>query len=292
MGENISDVDMERFLRRRDRISREYRALEGEGPTAALDKRVLEEARAALEQDARASGWRRGRWPTITALAATVLLSLGLIVRVALESDQEVFVPPLPDRQRPANDEFSATPPAVGQPSAPPPARAPDPIPPELPRPRIEGPIQTGAERAKLAAPVDTRAQSRERFEEKRRDADATPPAELMKQEALRTQQAIEAAPAAAEPSAPAESESDATRDYASRKDDVDSARAPKAAQRVLENSNTAGTAQRMRDPEAWLDEIDALRTAGRIEEADRELERFRAAYPRYLEEHPRPPGP
>jgi hypothetical protein len=38
--------------------------------------------------------------------------------------------------------------------------------------------------------------------------------------------------------------------------------------------------------PEDWYAEIEKLRAAGRIEEADRELERLKAAYPGWLERH------
>lgn len=294
MGENISDVDLERFLRRRDRISREYLALGSEGPAAVLDARVLEEARLALERDASASGWRRRRWPTITALAATVLLSLGLILRVALESDQAVFAPPpVSESERSKKDDRVSAQSAADQPAAPPPARSADPIPPELPRPQIEAEIRTAPERSKLAAPasapIETRAQSREQLEDKRSDAAARLETGLMKEEVLGARQASDAAPAAvAEPPAPAEA--DATDDIARQRDAASAARAPKASQRVLKNTGTMDEAQRMPDPEAWLEEIDKLRASGRVEDANREMERFLAVYPRYLEEHPRPP--
>ncbi len=45
-------------------------------------------------------------------------------------------------------------------------------------------------------------------------------------------------------------------------------------------------TAAKMRKPEDWYAEIEKLRKAGRIEEADRELKRLKAAYPGWLERH------
>lgn len=38
--------------------------------------------------------------------------------------------------------------------------------------------------------------------------------------------------------------------------------------------------------PEAWYAEIEKLRAAGRMQEADRELERLKKAYPGWLEQH------
>lgn len=305
MSENISDVDLERFLRRRDRISREYLALGSEGPAAVLDARVLEEARLALEQDASASLWRRRRWPMITALAATVLLSLGLILRVALESDQAVFAPPsvASESEGAKKDARAFTQSAAEQPAAQPPARTADPIPPELPRPQIEGGIRGASGLSKLAAPAsaptETHAQSREQFEDKRNDSGVRFEVGLMKEEVAGVRQNSEAAPTAvAEPAvaapapAPAEAEADATEGFAPSRDAAgNAARAPKESQRALKSPSTIDEAQRLPDPEAWLEQIEKLRADGQIEDANREMERFLAVYPRYLEEHPRPPA-
>jgi hypothetical protein len=43
-------------------------------------------------------------------------------------------------------------------------------------------------------------------------------------------------------------------------------------------------------DPKAWLQQIDALRAAGKIEQADAEMRRFRAAFPGYAAK-PAPPA-
>lgn len=291
MNENVSDVDLERFLRRRDRISREYQALGSEQPAPALDARVLEEARAALAHDASASGWRRRRWPTMLALAATVLLSFTLILRIALETDQPVPVPsstPMPEAQLPRN--------SVGQEAAADqPAAAPSEAASPLPRAQIEAEIRAAAERSTLADPpsaaVETRANSRARAEAKRSDASAPPPPQaglMKKEESMRTERAFEAAsPEFAEPPQAPRPEADAKLDNASQTTAA-RARAPLARQRVM--AGTADKADRVREPEAWLEEIERLRAAGRFEEANLEMQRFVETYPRYLQEHPRPP--
>jgi hypothetical protein len=46
---------------------------------------------------------------------------------------------------------------------------------------------------------------------------------------------------------------------------------------------------QQVKAPREWLQEIERLRAAGEIEAADRELERFRQAYPGYLEQQASP---
>jgi hypothetical protein len=45
-------------------------------------------------------------------------------------------------------------------------------------------------------------------------------------------------------------------------------------------------------DPDAWLREIDELRTAGRVEDADRELAMFRRTYPDHSTQTPAEPSP
>jgi hypothetical protein len=57
----------------------------------------------------------------------------------------------------------------------------------------------------------------------------------------------------------------------------------------------TGAAAAPPRSPEAWYAEILELRAAGRIEEAERELERLREAWPGWLEQRagdPRPENP
>jgi hypothetical protein len=65
---------------------------------------------------------------------------------------------------------------------------------------------------------------------------------------------------------------------------------APMAAERAggITSTIKAQPAAKARAPEAWYADIEALRKAGRIEEADAELARFEAAYPEWLEQHGR----
>lgn len=65
------------------------------------------------------------------------------------------------------------------------------------------------------------------------------------------------------------------------------------AAPMVSERSEVAGVAAeqpaaKVRTPEDWYADIEALRKAGQIEEADAELARFEAAYPDWLKQHKR----
>jgi hypothetical protein len=53
-------------------------------------------------------------------------------------------------------------------------------------------------------------------------------------------------------------------------------------ATKKMESSDAAASPP---DPEVWLQEIERLRAAGRIEEADLEMQRFREVYPDYVRE-------
>ena len=61
---------------------------------------------------------------------------------------------------------------------------------------------------------------------------------------------------------------------------------AAEGRQEVASGATYQQTTAKLRKPEEWYAEIKKLRAAGRIEEADRELERLKAAYPGWLERH------
>ena len=100
------DEALERYLQRSGPLSRAYLELGDERPAASLDQAVISEARAAIAErrQSRRSQWH---WAGITAVAATVLLSFALVMRVALEP-QPVAPVPMADKQR-ANDGPSAS---------------------------------------------------------------------------------------------------------------------------------------------------------------------------------------
>ncbi len=91
VSQNVSDAELERYLRRRDPLSSEYAALGREDPSPELDALVLARARAALDEDGGTVNWRRRRWPAFSALAATVVLSFAIITRITLDGDQNTF---------------------------------------------------------------------------------------------------------------------------------------------------------------------------------------------------------
>lgn len=283
VNEPVSDADLERFLRRRDRLSSAYAALDSEQPSPALDARVLEHARTALEDDGQAAS-RRHRWTRLTALAATVLLSFALILRLALETGEMPAAPSPPRAPAPesniardaAGDRLEAQRPQRAQPTQ------------DLPRAAIEAKIRAASEQPMLATPTSAAAETRvfEREEAKHDRA---------KSAAVPQEPAPSAAPAPVE-------EAVATEAHTPPPGDVragavsetqaqpmrgvvatgDRARASTAMKKVESSADDGASAP---DPEVWLQEIERLRAAGRIEEADLEMQRFREVYPDYVRE-------
>jgi hypothetical protein len=55
-----------------------------------------------------------------------------------------------------------------------------------------------------------------------------------------------------------------------------------RAAASVRKAAKAAAVAPHPADPKAWLQQIDALRAAGKADQADAEMRRFKAVFPNY----------
>ena len=282
----VDDRDLERYLRRDDALSRAYAELKSERPSPALDQAVLARARDALRSSAPMRPTRARHWTAITALAATVLLSFGLVMRLALEPESQLpatspatdAVSTLPEASSPASDEDASaaadsklTVPLGGTRRDA--ISAPSSI--EEQRPRIEAEIRATAEQAPaVPEPV---------------------PPPVVPDVVYAPAPAAAAAPDARQDSAPASRplRQDRTGDSASGERDLARTRKSEAPTEALEGTHAYVNAAEVsspakedftRTPETWLAEIARLRVAGETEAADRELERLRKAYPEYLE--------
>lgn len=372
MNDNVSDADLERFLRRRDPIARDYAALESEQPSAELDALVMERARAALSEESGPAQWRRRRWPAITALAATVVLSFAVITRITLDADQAGLSAPastMSDTASPAAkaaeapvETFAVTPPAASPQTT---LEEPAPTETERTQTRLRGPTVSGqvakqkaeaggalarddagvyaqqppefarSERESATANALTRKDASadasstsdeslptlreftERLSAERRTSDlqdenakkvvvngsrqalpATTDGLVAEKAARRAPVADANAPSANAPAATATDARAARQEILSAPPAVlQKTSAPPASparvgrsRMTTEGSGTAlaGSAPQAedepRDPMEWLQAIRALRTAGRNEEADRELAAFRQVYPQIIE--------
>ena len=266
------DQALEQYLRRSSPLSRAYRELGQERPSPALDQAVIAAARSAMAE--RGSQRRRvpWRWPAITALAATVVLSFALVMRLALE----------PAQRQPANQsELGAAREERAQvrdsnltqgqtrddlakqadaPSA----------------PAAAAPTSTSNLRGLAATPAPGKAARATRSTDKRTVAGASAPQQLSDSEEAKLQSTL-AVPTAAKvgsaneavvrPAEPAAGPALGT---------ANSGLSPAPASEALKKSN-------VKPPEQWLEEIAHLRESGEIEAAEREYAEFKRAYPDYV---------
>ena len=323
MNEHVSDMELERFLRRRDRLSQEYAALETEGPSAELDARVLERARRALGE--RSPFWR-ANWPRITALAATVVLSFALVVRLAIDNEMPMraAAPTATKIKADRVDAAAPSPPRsdlrIGSPSGGESAAraefdadarsvAPAPLAPAAPAAPAAPHVAPGAPPVVLSAPPNPAIS----FESAAPQAisQSTPAATEESSQLDETRQRLERSEAAiakrtAEPAqrelaeqeqaaaAPAEASADQPPQMQGRAQPtrpsselrsvtVTGSRVGRTSMEVSPSQATIADVERddaARDPQKWFEQIQRMRTDGRTEEADREMERLRAAHP------------
>ncbi|MBL8415456.1 MAG: hypothetical protein JNM42_13545 [Propionivibrio sp.] len=232
-------------------VSRLYREHAQAEPSAAIDQDILERARQAVT--ARPPGTRRTGWWQRWRMPLTLLTTVMLTVTLTL----------LVERQP---GELS-TQPGVEQPRS------------ESMQDRVEAQSKKQAE---ASAPARTmQAPAAPSVKESR----PLPSSDSRERDASRASRiATEQAPAAPAAADKAESAAPAAANAANqaagrvelRAAPEFSAARPAAA--PLAKSRADGT----RTPELWLEEIRALRSAGKSEEAERQLAEFRRAHPDY----------
>lgn len=248
------DDDFEAYLKRRTVLPGGASVDELEPPTD-LDARILKQAREAIQPRlSTAGGTKSSRWAIPLALAATILLSLSVVLNISLNTNHPhvatteqalstaANTTSLPAPAAPAAPAASATPAAPVAPAAPA-SPAPDASP---------APAATAAPPARVAEAAPAAR------------AEATPPPPPV---AFNAPPLAEQAPA---PAALAKAMSDAPR--------ADSADTGARADRQFKRS----AATEPKDPKVWLQHIETLRAAGKIAEADAEMHRFRAHFPDY----------
>jgi hypothetical protein len=218
------DDAFEAFLKRRT-VLPEGTSDEGDlEPPAALDARVLNQARHAVQSRRRPD--TAPRWAVPVALAATILLCFSVVLNVSLNSHspqadlQQAKVEPAPQGVAPAApssraiapQSVTAAPPHFARSVAEPPGATDQPAAPLTADSRVPEAVSSPA-----SAPIDRQA-----------DAEVREPSFLAKKSSAQV--------AAAHP----------------------------------------------QDPQTWLLQIEALRSAGKDSQADAEMRRFRAIFPAY----------
>jgi len=311
------EQDFEAYLQRRPVLP----ALDDtHEPPAALDEKVLAQARAAIQptpstddnvtslRETMRPMQRAPRWAVPVALAATILLCLSVVMNISLnrnEPSTEVVIPramvasaPTPHppvvaeargRAETRVQQFKQSlaetdTPVSGT------RRSAD----TLARQSTQSPAGTSnaapapasgamasANRAASVAPIvegGASAEPRDEASDARTDLSAADKAVLM---------AKEAGAVAPEGTPAPEAERTASRQMAKKADMAPRATgsvtaAPPAAKPSGSAAGPQDDSQHPADPKVWLQQIDALRKAGKIGQADAEMRRFKAAFPNY----------
>lgn len=317
----MDDREFEEYLRRESQISQQYRELQDDAVPAHLDALVLEQARAALQKESAAAPRddlaavrrRRGRlmrWAVPTALAASALLVVSIVIRSGVQ--HETLLLPQVRQEAPGAAaqpesmedksvaaERAAAPPLV--PAAPPAAPAAARAEMEMARQVQEARIDSAGMQKRRAAAESS--------------ATAAAPAPRAQVDAIASLPAVAAPrPSVAEPKLAAEvsepAPAGAPADVALAKaapspaqatggEELDeivltghraASSARGAGPRDTVRTNASGstdaasdTTEAFREPEPWLEHIRQLRHDGEDRQADREWRRFRKQYPDYV---------
>lgn len=219
-------------------------------PTQDMDRRILAEARRALTP-------RVARWWLPASLAASLLLAVLIVQWQLADSGAPAHV---------TESDVLLTPAPIAADEA-------------APAAAMELPAQRQEELAKPDVGVASPLIDLPNLESRRApvaEAPAAPPA---------------ASSAASEPQEPALARERAQPAAAESAADAAAATpapapAPAESSLVTGNFRAKETYARPRAPEEWYAEIEALRAAGHVEEADAELARLEAAHPGWLERH------
>jgi hypothetical protein len=250
-----------------DGVRRAYRALGDEPVPPALDASVLDMARAAVRPKR-----VRARWIVPASLAATVLVAVGISLDVKRESARDAtpaeravapsFAPAPMEAARPAPfpaQQSAAVPPGVAAANDAARGASRDATSPPPHEVGIAIPQRASSATAPAAAPHMPVA----------RPMPAAPPAALDMPAVASAARAEAAPPVSAEAAR-------AVNTVAAETLERMAAPAAKSAASAAARDE----ARPLRTREQWLEDIEALRRAGRTADADAELARFRAAYP------------
>ena len=249
-----SDEEFDAALRARRRLLPRFEVPQDEDPSPELDRRVLARARDALRLESPPERFYRGpRWAVPLALAATVLLSIGLVTQLDPTRNDAVLATGSDAATSPVMAERAADPPAAADAAAM--ARADRSL---FARERASA-MATAERRAARVGPAFVADAPAEAGHAQAADSNSAESADLETARAEVDATLAKAAPAAASPPTsmpPAPSMS---------------SRQSAAAQR---------SAIPRDDPQRWLAAIEQLQRTGEIEAARTELVAFRRRHP------------
>jgi len=280
-----TDAEFEAYLKRRTVLPNGMSDHDKLEPPKALDAIVLQEAREAIHAQQRLN--RAPRWARPVALAATILLCLSILLNISLNTHR-------PTGHQAASGtssrEVILTEAKVAEPRATRPQVLAEP---NTPAPddsrRAYGTavdkataFANGNRHAQPVGPTNAAPATNSAAEKAAQFADRV---------GMPVQAADEAPAAGARPQAPAQVPAPVARPQEPAPPPVAAQAAPPApAAAEPERDQAAALTKRKADagapqppdPKVWLQQIAALRAAGKTAQADAEMHRFRAAFPGY----------
>lgn len=274
------EQSLEQYLQRSGPLSRAYREMGDESPSTLIDEAVISGARAAIAEHrhGRTPQWR---WAGLSALAATVLLSFALMMRIALEPQSTPAVATI-DKQRSDSEPMTATPdqertylsaPArteLSQPKALVPAPA---------TPALSAP----ADHAPAAAPTLEEKSTKKEAGIRAGNALDEASARVSRQSAVSTRHEPATAEKEAEPTSALDAGQPSERAAAPAMSPATVPGAYATTGPAMSPSAQGLQKAGVKSPEEWLDEIARLRANGQEDAAEREYAEFRKAYPDYV---------
>lgn len=319
MSDPIDDKALDEYLEGGSLVSQRYRELGGDEVPADLNRRVLDEARAAVaKRPARSRNWMR--WSAPVALAASAVLVLSIVIDSGVQNG-DVVMAPAPARQEsaaardagaaseresasaPSSDVSIDAPEQAVQPEVlrfePRPSEAEAPSARRMTEKKKEGAgitdrLQKSAPPAYTAAPAmpssPTVASPAEMPVPSVASSAARAEAQLEDRSVARTEE-ITATARQQRPivhnSSSAISVEEAIVTGTRRRDarsvgPRDTVRASSGQAYSSDADEQDAPPRTYSDPERWLEDIRQLRKDGEIARADREWERFRESFPDY----------
>lgn len=282
--DKIDEQQLDEYLKGDSSVSRQYRQLPGEQVPPSLDRLVLRQAEEAVKRPARPA-WMR--WTAPLAVAASAVLVVSIVIESGLRDETIVSAPAM---QRPAQVQAPAETQVMEESAdlSPEPQIAAPPPPASIADTSSRAPEAFAQDRPAAAAPATAPAPASElrRSRQPSRDelAGAVPQEQLARAE--RQKRALEAAAREQESAAPQRAMRGAQGQLAGPRGTVEKpeSKAVLSYSRPISATaeHTATIEQARPDPEAWLKEIRQLRMDDKQEEADREWQRFREAFPDY----------
>jgi len=316
VSDPIDSKALDEYLKGGSDISRALRGIGSAEVPPELDRRVLDEARAAVASGSggRSRSWLR--WSAPLALAASVVLVVTVVIESGVQNDASVTtLQEVTDKarvvqqrqleesklreqvaQQPAQlrkSQFAPEPPAVMVPQAPP-----APVPAAVPPAAF---AKVEAERANSVAPEEVRVGARALGDQSLATSPVTVDTATIDSPApqIAAEQpapSLAASVSARKEAEPATAEGDSADDLSSVS--VTGTRVRRAVRTAGPHGATSGSALSREtrpaadedaeqsdlrsDPQKWLESIRELRRAGKIEEADRAWQDFHKAFPNF----------